>query len=412
MRPATQLIFPGAVLALALAAVHFWSRLPAPVGAILPLYSWFILALGVLIAWGFQRGRVALGLLALALAGEALRRLAPGQVKLSGALQPIPYDLVALLLPLNLALYVLLPERALLSPRGFARILLALGQAMFVVLAWRFQWPEVAAAARFSFIRPAWSLLTPLRQPALLAFAAALAAVLIQFYRRPRPIEAAFIAALFGAFLALHMPAVYPRLPAATLFIAAAQTALLLGVLMNSHAMAYRDELTGLPSRRALNELLPQLGRQYAIAMVDVDHFKKFNDRYGHDAGDQVLRMVAAKLADVASPGRAFRYGGEEFTIVFPGRSVEDSIDHLEHVRKSIERGGFVVRGPQRPKRVSDERSLRGRKPAKPGAKVRVTVSMGVAESSARLTTPHAVIQAADKALYRAKQAGRNQISE
>jgi len=75
-----------------------------------------------------------------------------------------------------------------------------------------------------------------------------------------------------------------------------------------------------LPSRRALIERLPSLGRRYTVAMVDVDHFKNFNDTYGHDAGDQVLRMVASRLGEVSGGGTAFRYGGEEFTILFPGK--------------------------------------------------------------------------------------------
>ena len=115
--------------------------------------------------------------------------------------------------------------------------------------------------------------------------------------------------------------------------------------------MAYRDQLTGLSARRALNEALQRVGGQYTVAMVDIDHFKKFNDRYGHDIGDQVLRMVAAKLAEVGGGGRAFRYGGEEFTILFPGRAVDESLPYLERIRKAVEETRFTVRGPGRPRR-------------------------------------------------------------
>ena len=75
--------------------------------------------------------------------------------------------------------------------------------------------------------------------------------------------------------------------------------------------MAYHDELTGLPGRRALNEALLRVGSRYAVAMVDVDHFKHFNDAYGHEVGDQVLRMVAAQLdrggRQSAVPRQGFR---------------------------------------------------------------------------------------------------------
>ncbi|MER3423211.1 MAG: GGDEF domain-containing protein, partial [Nitrospiraceae bacterium] len=80
-------------------------------------------------------------------------------------------------------------------------------------------------------------------------------------------------------------------------YFAAAGLVLTLAVLQTSYAMAYHDDLTGLPGRRALNETLLKLSGRYTIAMVDVDHFKTFNDQYGHDVGDQVLRMVASHVA-------------------------------------------------------------------------------------------------------------------
>ena len=119
---------------------------------------------------------------------------------------------------------------------------------------------------------------------------------------------------------------------------------LVFAVLEHGYDIAYRDELTGLPGRRAFNNVMEQLGGTYAIAMCDVDHFKRFNDTYGHDAGDQVLRMVAAKLSQVGGGGRAFRYGGEEFLVVFRGRSAREAEPFVESLRRSIADGGFVLR--------------------------------------------------------------------
>ena len=76
--------------------------------------------------------------------------------------------------------------------------------------------------------------------------------------------------------------------------------------------MAYHDELTGLPGRRALNEALLRVGSRYAVAMVDVDHFKHFNDAYGHEVGDQVLRMVAAQLDRGGGGGFSLHRGAPE----------------------------------------------------------------------------------------------------
>ncbi len=87
-------------------------------------------------------------------------------------------------------------------------------------------------------------------------------------------------------------------------------------IIENSYSLAYQDELTGLASRRAFNDALLRLKHPYAIAAVDIDHFKRINDNFGHDTGDQVLRLVASKLARVSGGGEAFRVGGEEFTIL------------------------------------------------------------------------------------------------
>ena len=126
---------------------------------------------------------------------------------------------------------------------------------------------------------------------------------------------------------------------------------LVFAVLEHGYDIAYRDELTGLPGRRAFNNVMEQLGGTYAIAMCDVDHFKRFNDTYGHDVGDQVLRMVASKLSQVGGGGRAFRYGGEEFLVVFRGRSAGEAEPFVESLRRSIADAGFVLRSPDRPER-------------------------------------------------------------
>src|SRR5207237_5805224 len=100
-------------------------------------------------------------------------------------------------------------------------------------------------------------------------------------------------------------------------YMGAASAILGLSMIETSYFLAYNDELTGLPSRRAFNEAIARLENFYSIAVVDVDHFKNFNDQYGHDTGDQVLRLVAARLAGVSGGGQSFRCGGEEFVVFF-----------------------------------------------------------------------------------------------
>ncbi|BFM49365.1 GGDEF domain-containing protein [Marinomonas sp. THO17] len=166
-------------------------------------------------------------------------------------------------------------------------------------------------------------------------------------------------------------------------------------LLMESYRMAYLDDMTRLPGRRALNEELVGLSKYYAIAMVDVDHFKKFNDTYGHDMGDKVLKIVAEQLKAFSSPGRAFRYGGEEFTLVFRHGELKEVEKVLERVRSSIEKAIVEVFDPK----------------AKKDKGVNVTASIGVAFAASGEDS-ESVIKRADEALYQSKKKGRNRVSK
>lgn len=163
----------------------------------------------------------------------------------------------------------------------------------------------------------------------------------------------------------------------------------------------YLDELTGIPNRRALNEALALMGNRYTIAMVDVDHFKKFNDSYGHDEGDNVLRMVGKHLA-VESRNRAYRYGGEEFTLLFEGYEPEDVKPELEKIREKLAQKEFTIRTKKKPRSPKNRGSASGSK------KVHVTISIGVASDADAPRSLEEVFKAADEALYKAKEKGRN----
>jgi diguanylate cyclase (GGDEF)-like protein len=168
--------------------------------------------------------------------------------------------------------------------------------------------------------------------------------------------------------------------------------------------MAYLDELTGLPGRRALEEYMRQLGGQYVIAMVDVDNFKRFNDEHGHDVGDQVLRFVASRLQKLVTRGKPFRYGGEEFSVIFGGHRLPEVQTELEQLRADIEACRFDLRRRDRRSETADA----GAAAAEPV--LAVTVSIGAAECGGHLDEPWTVLKAADKALYDAKHLGRNRV--
>ena len=237
------------------------------------------------------------------------------------------------------------------------------------------------------------------------AFAAAFAALVWRAWPEYKPLPVGLAAALIAFFIAgfwAESPGTYSA------FMTAAGVILVAALLQESHQLAFRDPLTGLPGRRALEERLRALGGHYAIAMVDVDHFKKFNDTHGHDIGDQVLKLVGGRLSQAAKGGVAYRYGGEEFSVLFPGASVDEAARELEDVRNSIETYKMAVRSPDRPKKSDEGAKHRGE--GRTEQMLSVTVSIGVAGPKDG-ATPQQVIKAADEALYRAKQGGRNRVS-
>jgi GGDEF domain-containing protein len=120
--------------------------------------------------------------------------------------------------------------------------------------------------------------------------------------------------------------------------------------------------------------------------------------------------MVAGRIGCVAGGGRAFRYGGEEFTVVFPGKKVGDVAIHLEKVRMAVESAGFSLRDQGRPMIEYGGRKRRGGPRRSESEKIGVTISIGAATNSARTTDPAQVIKKADMALYKAKNGGRNRV--
>ncbi len=158
------------------------------------------------------------------------------------------------------------------------------------------------------------------------------------------------------------------------------------------------DPLTALFNRRWLDKMLPRQmersereGIPLSLLMIDVDHFKDFNDRFGHGAGDRVLRRVGRELQDKVRPGDLVaRYGGEEMAVLLPDARLEDAMTVAERLRAAV---AIATIG------------------AKEGTPLPpVTISVGAARCAGE-QTPEAFIQAADEALYRAKREGRNRVS-
>src|SRR5436305_6348423 len=372
---------------------------------------------GMLLAWRFHSSRIFLLLFVLFLAEGAISLWGGRQLPLLMT----AVDAVAVLVPLDFVLIALMHERGFtlesMTPVG----LFLFVEAIIVAVLCR-----TAEAKLPSPVHPrhvAGGITLP--DYTLFIFGVTAAFLLIRFAVIRKPLESALFWALSAFFLSLHF-STDARL--ATLYSATAAAILSTYIIESSYLLAYHDELTTLPSRRAFNDAMLRLQEPYSIAVVDIDHFKKFNDSYGHDTGDQVLRLVASNLARVTGGGRAYRCGGEEFNILFPGKNTSDVLDHLERLRENIQASEFRLRGhdrrvaPRGPDRRTDRTRRRTTKgqvirelaqppaPAPAPASTSVTVSIGVASSAKRQSDPDAVLQAADKALYRAKANGRNRV--
>jgi diguanylate cyclase (GGDEF)-like protein len=403
---------PAVILLVAALAVMATHALPLSLSGLTVVGPYIVLLLGTAISAWFNRSR-ALIMLASLLAAYAGYNLASSLGPQSFALRAVS-TAFAVLVPFNVLLALAFPERGVRQYRNYRWLLLGIAEILIVI------W--IANAGRSNLSGTAWrdvldhwSLRPP--PPPLVArimlaaaFAAAVARAwprhgLKELRKEARPLDIGIAAALVAFFIGCQWAGQPGAFGA---FMSAAGVILLAAVLQESHRLAFRDELTNLPSRRALEERLTGLGPTYAIGMIDVDHFKQFNDTHGHHVGDQVLKLVAARLAAIEGGGTSYRYGGEEFCILFSDRTLEQALPHLEQLRKDIEEYKIAVRGGDRPR--EKEKGSRLRATRAPEKTLSVTVSIGAAERDDTLIRPALVVRAADEALYRAKRAGRNRL--
>jgi diguanylate cyclase (GGDEF)-like protein len=409
------LLVPGGVMLLGVAIlVHSgWLTLALP--SLSFLYYCALIG-GMLLAWRFHSSRIFFALVVMFLAQEAIAGFGGGHFS-SGTPGWTAVQAAAVLVPLDFVLIALMHERGFTVSSAAPVGLFLFIQSMIVAVLCR-----AAEGSPIPSVR-AHHLVTAPSLPgyALPVFSAAGIFLFVRFLITRKPADSALIWSLAAFFLSLRF---LGTTRFSIVYSATAACILAASIIENSYLLAYHDELTTLPSRRAFNDALLRLQNPYSIAVVDIDHFKRFNDTYGHDTGDQVLRMVATGLSQVTGGGQAYRCGGEEFNILFPGKTTAEVADHLERLRVTIESSEFRMRGSDRRQapRGSDRRNDRTRRRArkghairelaqeKPSALLSVTVSIGVATSGKQELAPDLVLQAADKALYRAKANGRNRV--
>jgi diguanylate cyclase (GGDEF)-like protein len=317
------------------------------------------------------------------------------------------YTSISLFLPLMVLIFQFLPERGLRNRYGITivsilALLFLIGFSIFKLV------PEatfVLTINQYFLIKPFENFLLPINTTMLFVFV-----FMTGIYRLIKTNDEYFVALLSTLTFCFVLLAYFGLQKISVIMLSIVGVSMIVSLLRGAHDMAYRDDLTGLLGRRALNERLKGLGKRYAIAMADVDHFKKFNDTHGHDVGDDVLKMVAQHIDRVKGGGTAYRYGGEEFCVVFSGKDIEYSKPYLETVRTDIETYRMQIRDTKhRAKSKDTAKERRGRRSkVREGETVSVTISIGVAEPDAKHIKVDEVLKAADTALYKAKQNGRN----
>jgi diguanylate cyclase (GGDEF)-like protein len=400
-----SLLMPGVWLVVVALLVH--TDLIAPGLAVVTFAFYAALVAGLLVAWRFHSSRIFFALLILFLAERCVSYFCAAHLAGSASARTA-VAVVGLVLPLDFVLLSVQREKGfVVSSFGPAALVLFV-ESVFVAVLCR---PASLAAVHGGHHRAG----VELPFAAWVAFGAAAIFLLIRFLLFRKPAESGLLWALAASFLALRFGGA-GRVP--TAYFAAAALVLAVSMVETSYLLAYHDELTSLPSRRAFNDALLRLAAPYSIAMVDIDHFKRCNDTYGHDTGDEVLRLVASRLARAGGGGEAFRCGGEEFAVVFAGKSAAEVLEHLEELRGRVQASSFRLRGgdrrteargPDRRGRGQAGRRIREIARASAGCEISVTVSIGVASGRVGARVDE-VVKAADQALYRAKGAGRNRV--
>ena len=400
---------PAIFFGFAFLTAPYHSYLPESLGSILELGPYWALTLIGFLAAIFNRGKIFLTT-AVVLCGYTLLD-ASRSYELSEIQQSTFTFIVTLLVPINLGIISLYRERGVLTNSGGIRLSILIAQvvAVFYLIQNNINipsWYEGLTLVPTSL----WPSFLPQEQwpfyVSVLALMVSLSTALIG----PTPIKNSVFGATLGYCLLIWVQMAH-HIDAA--FVIAIVLLLANGLLRDYYNMAYLDELTGLPQRRALNEQMLTLGRNYTLAMLHVDLSKKFHHNHSHDIGDQVLQMVASQIKKVTGGGKAFRYGGEEFTVVFPGKDIEEAEFHLEKVRAAIEGYEMVIRQQERSE-DTDKASKGNRKKGsfrRADQKVSVTISIGVASRQLRHESPEDVLKFADEALYKAKGGGRNRVS-
>lgn len=306
--------------------------------------------------------------------------------------------MLSILFPVNVVWLSFSKERGIISTYGRNKAIVLLAQLLWVFISFRIK-SNVPVSQDINQVY------IGIKVPAMVLYILAVGLLLSCYILKKRYMDLIYVAVLITSIVSFYLS---NRIILVAIFTSAIFVIMVIAMFDVSYSLVFYDTLTEVLSRRALEHELLKLGsRKYAIAMIDLDFFKKINDRHGHDIGDEVLKMVASILKNTLNRAKIFRYGGEEFVVLFTGKGYNEIMAQLELARKTIEQRPFIIRSENRP----------AEKPDKPGEYskgkeiINITVSMGLAQKTNLLKTSYDVIKKADEALYKSKSCGRNCIT-
>lgn len=393
-------LFPGGLIFLT--AIGFLRPQGLPMWLQPPIAAlpYIVLTFGLIFGWYFASSRMILSLLVLALADRALL-IFPTTDTDQAAVSQTMVAITTFLVPLNLLAFSILKEDSLSTLRGVTRVVLVLVQPFLLLWLCLPDQHDLAASFTREYIPSPYTNWTAISQPALFAFATALLMHFIRFALHRDPQEGGAIWALVAIFVAYHTSR-YGWQP--TNFFMAAGLILFVTLLQTFYQRAYRDELTGIPGRLAYNEAIGQLGKQFSVAVIDIDRLTQYANTHGKPVSEQILKLIAPRIQAACASGQIFRTTGDELTVLFPGKLATETLMTLEAVRKTVEAIGLFLQGHDRvwekqrgtPKAESRDRALP------------ITLSIGVAEKLSDRATLSLVIKSAYRALYKAKGMGGN----
>lgn len=384
---AIHLLLPVGVITAFFALSYYHSGLPLLFWDMLPAFFYIFAIVAVGVSWHYNRSRFIFIVLPLILLFWTLNVLDQAKTSYLVILLPV-------IIAPHLILFLFLKERGLFSVWGLLKLLFV-GSEIALIAFLLYTTPQIPPFFESIIFDEQLTHWTTLPDAVLiLTLITLLFFLLMSFIHHQVIYQSAFGGIFFLIMAGLHYHSHTPQLALAFLGV----VVLVFGVLLKeSYRLAFYDELTNLPGRRALIEDMAKLGRKYALAMVDIDHFKKFNDTYGHDTGDDVLKMVSAILGSVGGGGKAYRYGGEEFTVLFPSKSADHAFTEMDKLRHTIASTPFTVR------------NTKGKQKGK-NRTVHIRISSGVVEKEREDKDPFSVMKRADNGLYKAKKQGRNKV--